>query len=89
MTLAIQTGRLGTVAVDLDKRCKVRSRAAGQPAPCRESHVSPGTCVWCLERIDSLPALSTRSDGELDWDAFLGEVMRAERVTRAKHEGGE
>lgn len=34
------------------KRCRERSRAAGQPLPCRESRVSPGTCVWCFRRID-------------------------------------
>lgn len=33
-------------------RCKERSRAAGQPVPCRESRVSPGTCVWCFRRIE-------------------------------------
>lgn len=38
------------------QRCRVRSRAAGQPAPCRESQVSPGTCVWCFARLDSAPA---------------------------------
>lgn len=63
-------------------RCRVRSRAAGQPAPCRESQVSPGTCVWCFARIDAAP--KPRSEGELDYAAFLAEVMRAERVTRAK-----
>lgn len=35
----------------LYKRCRIRSRAAGQSAPCRESQVSPGTCVWCFQRI--------------------------------------
>jgi len=67
-----------------DKRCKVRSRAAGQPAPCRESQVSPGTCVWCFARIDAAATTKPRSEGELDYAAFLAEVMRAERVTRAK-----
>jgi len=39
------------------ERCKQRSRAAGQPLPCRESRISPGTCVWCFCRIET---------GELD-----------------------
>jgi hypothetical protein len=40
------------VLAKLYKRCKVRSRAAGQAAPCRESAVSPGTCVWCYCRLE-------------------------------------
>lgn len=40
------------VLANLYKRCKKRSRAAGQPAPCRESQLSPGTCVWCFQPID-------------------------------------
>jgi hypothetical protein len=47
------------VANELYKRCKVRSRVAGQSAPCRESHVSPGTCVWCFQ-----PIFVTIHDGE-------------------------
>lgn len=42
------------------ERCKERSRAAGQPMPHRESHVSPGTCVWCFRRIPTAEEYAER-----------------------------